>query len=121
MNHRAQVWTRLFKYNDTQMGMLSIIAGMAPWYPSLDAAQTNSALHLQVFKMPLDTKRTKLFPPANFKISSLNLDYSYGQPAPGSPTGLPNPSRFDSMMLTVTTWQVVCDISTTKGPNPSDV
>ena len=61
VNHRATVWTQLFKYNDTQMEKLSIVAGMAPLCPSLDAAQTNSALHMQVFKMPLDTKRTKLF------------------------------------------------------------
>lgn len=71
--------------------------------------------------MPLDTNRTKLFPLANFKISSLNLDYSYGKLVPVSPTEFPNPSGFDSTMLAVATWQVMCDIFTTKGPSPSDM
>ncbi|KAF7054183.1 hypothetical protein CFC21_061907 [Triticum aestivum] len=112
----------LSRYNDTQMGKIEHCCRNGTILPkSMDAAQSKSAFQMQVFKMPPDTNRTKLFPPANFKISggsSLNPDYSCGQPVPVSPTGFPNPSGLDSTTLAVATWQVVCNITTAKGAKP---
>ncbi|RCV45196.1 hypothetical protein SETIT_9G434000v2, partial [Setaria italica] len=88
---------------------------------SMDEKQSKSAFQMQVFKMPPDLNRTKLFPPANFKIagaSSLNPDYTCGQPVPVSPTAFPDPSGLDSTTLAVATWQVVCNITRTKGAKP---
>lgn len=112
----------LSRYNDTNMGKIEHCCRNGTILPkSMDEAQSKSAFQMQVFKMPPDTNRTKLFPPVNFKISggsSLNPDYSCGQPVPVSPTAFPNPSGLDSTTLAIATWQVVCNITTAKGAKP---
>lgn len=112
----------LSRYNDTQIGKIDNCCRNGTILPkSMDEAQSKSAFQMQVFKMPPDLNRTKLFPPANFKISgasSLNPDYTCGQPVPVSPTAFPDPSGLDSTTLAVATWQVVCNITTTKGAKP---
>lgn len=112
----------LSRYNDTQMGRIDHCCRNGTILPkSMDASQSKSAFQIQVFKMPPDTNRTKLFPPANFKIaggSSLNPDYTCGQPMPVSPTGFPDPSGLDSTTLAVATWQVVCNITKPKDAKP---
>ncbi|CAD6210863.1 unnamed protein product [Miscanthus lutarioriparius] len=112
----------LSRYNDTQIGKIDNCCRNGTILPkSMDEAQSKSAFQMQVFKMPPDLNRTKLFPPSNFKIagaSSLNPDYTCGQPVPVSPTAFPDPSGLDSTTLAVATWQVVCNITTTKGAKP---
>ncbi|XP_066388161.1 COBRA-like protein 7 [Miscanthus floridulus] len=112
----------LSRYNDTQIGKIDNCCRNGTILPkSMDEAQSKSAFQMQVFKMPPDLNRTKLFPPANFKIagaSSLNPDYTCDQPVPVSPTAFPDPSGLDSTTLAVATWQVVCNITTTKGAKP---
>ncbi|BAS83769.1 COBRA-like protein 7 [Oryza sativa Japonica Group] len=112
----------LSRYNDTQIGKIDHCCRNGTILPkSMDETQSKSAFQLQVFKMPPDLNRTKLFPPANFKIagaSSLNPDYTCGQPVPVSPTEFPDPSGLDSTTLAIATWQVVCNITTSKGAKP---
>ncbi|KAG2552563.1 COBRA-like protein 7 [Panicum virgatum] len=112
----------LSRYNDTQIGKIDNCCRNGTILPkSMDEKQSKSAFQMQVFKMPPDLNRTKLFPPANFKIagaSSLNPDYTCGQPVPVSPTSFPDPSGLDSTTLAMATWQVVCNITRTKGAKP---
>ncbi|CAL4930595.1 unnamed protein product [Urochloa decumbens] len=112
----------LSRYNDTQIGKIDNCCRNGTILPkSMDEKQSKSAFQMQVFKMPPDLNRTKLFPPANFKISgasSLNPDYTCGQPVPVSPTAFPDPSGLDSTTLVVATWQVVCNITRTKDAKP---
>ncbi|CAN6325474.1 unnamed protein product [Urochloa humidicola] len=112
----------LSRYNDTQIGKIDNCCRNGTILPkSMDEKQSKSAFQMQVFKMPPDLNRTKLFPPANFKISgasSLNPDYTCGQPVPVSPTAFPDPSGLDSTTLVVATWQVVCNITKTKDAKP---
>ncbi|CAN6320288.1 unnamed protein product [Urochloa humidicola] len=112
----------LSRYNDTQIGKIDNCCRNGTILPkSMDEKQSKSAFQMQVFKMPPDLNRTKLFPPANFKIagaSSLNPDYTCGQPVPVSPTAFPDPSGLDLTTLAVATWQVVCNITRTKNAKP---
>ncbi|XP_040377908.1 COBRA-like protein 7 [Oryza brachyantha] len=112
----------LSRYNDTQIGKIDHCCRNGTILPkSMDEKQSKSAFQMQVFKMPPDLNRTKLFPPANFKIagaSSLNPDYTCGQPVPVSPTEFPDPSGLDSTTLAIATWQVVCNITTSKAAKP---
>ncbi|KAK3147494.1 hypothetical protein QOZ80_3BG0283050 [Eleusine coracana subsp. coracana] len=112
----------LSRYNDTQIGKINHCCRNGTILPkSMDEAQSTSAFQMQVFKMPPDMNRTKLFPPANFKIagaSSLNPEYTCGQPVPVSPTAFPDPSGLDSTTMAVATWQVVCNITTAKNAKP---
>jgi hypothetical protein len=112
----------LSRYNDTQIGKIDNCCRNGTILPkSMDEKQSKSAFQMQVFKMPPDLNRTKLFPPANFKIagaSSLNPDYTCGQPVRVSPTAFPDPSGLDSTTLAMATWQVVCNITRTKGAKP---
>ncbi|PUZ41449.1 hypothetical protein GQ55_9G506200 [Panicum hallii var. hallii] len=112
----------LSRYNDTQIGKIDNCCRNGTILPkSMDEKQSKSAFQMQVFKMPPDLNRTKLFPPANFKIagaSSLNPDYTCGQPVRVSPTAFPDPSGLDSTTLAMATWQVVCNIIRTKGAKP---
>jgi hypothetical protein len=112
----------LSRYNDTQIGKIDHCCRNGTILPkSMDEAQSKSAFQIQVFKMPPDMNRTKLFPPANFKIaggSSLNPEYTCGQPMPVSPTTFPNPSGLDSTTMAMATWQVVCNITTSKRAKP---
>jgi hypothetical protein len=92
---------------------------------SMDVAQSKSAFQMEVYKMPPDLNRTRLFPPASFEVrgsSPLNPEYACGQPVPVTPSEFPDPSGLPSSTVAVASWQVVCNITTTstaaKPPKP---
>uniref|UniRef100_A0A0E0LQ32 COBRA C-terminal domain-containing protein n=1 Tax=Oryza punctata TaxID=4537 RepID=A0A0E0LQ32_ORYPU len=89
---------------------------------SVDAAQSKSAFQMEVYKMPPDLNRTKLYAPTNFMVSGaspLNPEYACGQPVRVSPTELPDPSGLASATLALATWQVVCNTTTAPSKPPS--
>lgn len=111
------------RYNDADIGRVNHCCRNGTILPkSMDAAQSKSAFQMEVYKMPPDLNRTKLYAPANFKVSGaspLNPEYECGQPVPVSPTEFPNPSGLASTTLAMVTWQVVCNITTTSSSDVS--
>ncbi|XP_052161178.1 COBRA-like protein 7 [Oryza glaberrima] len=88
---------------------------------SVDAAQSKSAFQMEVYKMPPDLNRTKLYAPANFRVSGaspLNPEYACGQPVRVTPTELPDPSGLASTTLALATWQVVCNMTAAPPSKP---
>ncbi|XP_062189541.1 COBRA-like protein 7 [Phragmites australis] len=102
--------------NDADIGRINHCCRNGTILPkSMDVAQSKSAFQMEVYKMPPDLNRTKLYAPVNFRIagaSPLNPEYACGQPVPVSPSEFPDPSGLASTTLAVATWQVVCNIST---------
>ncbi|KAF0908579.1 hypothetical protein E2562_026628 [Oryza meyeriana var. granulata] len=89
---------------------------------SVDAAQSKSAFQMEVYKMPPDLNRTKLYAPTNFRVSGaspLNPEYTCWQPVRVSPTELPDPSGLASTTLALATWQVVCNMTAAPSRTPS--
>ncbi|OEL28027.1 COBRA-like protein 7 [Dichanthelium oligosanthes] len=110
--------------NDADIGRINHCCRNGTILPkSMDVAQSKSAFQMEVYKMPPDLNRTKLYPPASFQVhgaSPLNPDYKCGQPIPVSPSEFPDPSGLASTTVAVATWQVVCNITTgTETARPS--
>uniref|UniRef100_A0A0D9X373 COBRA C-terminal domain-containing protein n=1 Tax=Leersia perrieri TaxID=77586 RepID=A0A0D9X373_9ORYZ len=111
--------------DDTVIGMVNHCCRNGTILPkSVDAAQSKSAFQMEVYKMPPDLNRTKLYPPANFRVSGdspMNPEYACGQPVRVSPTEIPDTSGLASNTLALATWQVVCNVTTAtaKAKTPS--
>ncbi|CAM0145066.1 unnamed protein product [Urochloa decumbens] len=102
--------------DDADMGRINHCCRNGTILPkSMGVAQSTSAFQMDVYKMPPDLNRTKLYPPAGFQVrgsSPLNPDYACGQPVPVRPSEFPDPSGLPSTTLAVASWQVVCNITT---------
>ncbi|KAG0489770.1 hypothetical protein HPP92_006633 [Vanilla planifolia] len=108
-------------FNNSNAGLIPFCCRNGTILPkSMDPSKSSSAFQLQVFKMPPDLNRTKLFPPQNWKIAggTLNPDYICGAPLSVSPTMSPDPSGLQSNSSAIATWQVVCNISQPKNSKP---
>ncbi|KAJ0979895.1 hypothetical protein J5N97_015369 [Dioscorea zingiberensis] len=108
-------------FNDTDLGRIPSCCRNGTILPaSMDSSQSKSSFQLQVYKMPPDLNRTKLYPPQNFNISgiSLNPDYQCAQPIRVSPSVFPDPSGLQSSSAAVASWQVVCNITNPKNSKP---
>ncbi|KAK1277846.1 COBRA-like protein 7 [Acorus gramineus] len=107
--------------NDSKVGLIPNCCRNGTVLPRvMDPKQSASAFQMQVFKMPPDLNRTKLFPPQNWKIvgSGLNPAYLCGQPVRVSPALFPDPSGLPSNSTAVASWQVVCNITRPAGYRP---
>ncbi|XP_066395597.1 COBRA-like protein 7 [Miscanthus floridulus] len=107
--------------NDDDIGRINHCCRNGTILPkSMDVAQSKSAFQMEVYKMPPDLNRTKLYPPTGFNVtgsSPLNPEYACEPPIPVSPSEYPDPSGLASTTVAVATWQVVCNITTsTKKP-----
>ncbi|TKW36650.1 hypothetical protein SEVIR_2G453600v4 [Setaria viridis] len=102
--------------NDATIGRINHCCRNGTILPkSMDVAQSKSAFQMEVYKMPPDLNRTRLYPPASFEVrgaSPLNPEYACGQPVPVSPSEFPDPSGLASSTVAVASWQVVCNITT---------
>ncbi|KAL5198901.1 hypothetical protein ABZP36_002413 [Zizania latifolia] len=110
------------RYDDKEIGGINHCCRNGTILPkSIDAAQSKSAFQMEVYKMPPNLNRTKLYAPANFKVSGaspLNPEYTCEQPVRVSPTELPDPSGLASTTLATATWQVVCNMTNKKTAVP---
>ncbi|MQL94270.1 hypothetical protein Taro_026928 [Colocasia esculenta] len=109
--------------NNTDVGRIPSCCRNGTILPaSMDPSKSASAFQLQVFKMPPDLNRTKLFPPQNWRITgapgSLNPDYQCGPPVRVSPTQFPDPSGLQTATTAIASWQVVCNITQKRGSSP---
>lgn len=104
------------KFNDTVLGKIpSCCRNGTILPPSMDPSMSVSRFQMEVFKMPPALNRSQLSPPQNWKISgTLNPDYKCGPPVRVSPTENPDPSGVPSNKTVMASWQVVCNITTTK-------
>ncbi|OQU90545.1 hypothetical protein SORBI_3002G427400 [Sorghum bicolor] len=111
----------LSRANDTDIGRIDHCCRNGTVLPkSMDAAaQSKSAFQMEVYKMPPDLNRTKLYPPTGFNVtgsSPFNPEYACGAPIPVTPSEYPDPSGLASTTAAVATWQVVCNITTASKP-----
>jgi hypothetical protein len=106
--------------NNSDLGMIKGCCRNGTILPkSMDPSKTSSVFQIQVFKMPPNLNRSELSPPQNFKISGvLNPDYKCGPPVRVSPSQFSNPNGLPSNLTSFASWQVVCNITQTKGASP---
>ncbi|KAI4334917.1 hypothetical protein L6164_013618 [Bauhinia variegata] len=105
------------KFNDTDIGKVPFCCRNGTILPpSMDPSKSTSRFQMQVFKMPPDLNRSQLEPPQNWKISgTLNPDYKCGPPIRVSPSESPDPTGLPLNKTAMASWQIVCNITTTKG------
>ncbi|KAH6831966.1 COBRA-like protein-7 precursor [Perilla frutescens var. hirtella] len=110
----------LAKTNDTNLGMIPFCCRNGTILPpAMDPSKSKSAFQINVFKMPPNLNRSRLMPPQNWGIKGrLNPDYKCGPPVRVSPTQFPDPAALLSDTAAVASWQVVCNITQTKGASP---
>lgn len=108
----------LSRANDTSLGMVqSCCRNGTILPPQMDITRSTSAFQMQVYKMPPDLNRTALFPPVNWRINAtMGPDYVCQNPILVSPSLHDNPSGLSSRVESVSSWQIVCNITTPKDP-----
>ncbi|XP_052191389.1 COBRA-like protein 7 [Diospyros lotus] len=108
------------KTNDTNLGLVPFCCRNGKILPaSMDASKSKSVFVMQVYKMPPDLERSELSPPQNWNITgALNPGFRCGPPARVSPTLFPAAGGLPSESVAVASWQVVCNITSTKLEKP---
>lgn len=101
------------KYNDTEIGKIPNCCRNGSILPTImDQTQSKSVFQMQVFKIPPDMNKTAIFPPEKWKIMGvLNPDYKCGPPLKVEPARFPDPKGLDASVITVSSWQIVCNIT----------
>eukprot|EP01018_Ginkgo_biloba_P028192 Gb_32178 [translate_table: standard] len=108
------------KANDSKVGKIPFCCRNGTLLPSImDSSKSKAAFQLQVFKIPPDVNRTKLYPPLGWKINGvLNPDYQCGQPRRVDPTMFPDPSGSQRTTSAIASWQIVCNITQPANTKP---
>ncbi|KAK7308159.1 hypothetical protein VNO77_41756 [Canavalia gladiata] len=104
------------RYNDTEIGKIPNCCRGGTLLPTLmDPTKSKSAFQMQVFKIPPDLNKTAIFPPSKWKIKGiLNPEYSCGSPFRVEPARKPDPRGLDATVISIASWQIVCNITKPK-------
>ncbi|KAJ4968970.1 hypothetical protein NE237_015671 [Protea cynaroides] len=103
--------------NDSNLGMIPYCCRNGSILPSImNPSESKSVFIMQVYKMPPDLNRTKLYPPQNWMINgTFSPVYQCGPPVRVSPSEfLDYPSNTSALA----SWQVGCNITRPKGSKP---
>ncbi|KAJ4968687.1 hypothetical protein NE237_015388 [Protea cynaroides] len=103
--------------NDTNLGMIPYCCRNGSILPStMNPGESKSVFTMQVYKMPPDLNRTKLYPPQNWMINgTFSPVYQCGPPVRVSPSEF---IGYPANTTAVASWQVGCNITQPKGSAP---
>lgn len=109
------------RFNDSELGKIPFCCRNGTLLPpSMDPSMSVSRFQMQVYKMPPNLNRSQLTPPQNFEIrgTTINPEYSCGTPIRVGPSESPDPTGLPSNISAIASWQVVCNITRSKGSTP---